>query len=359
MMRREIGGEFWTGCQPGGNGGRVLPDIDGLRLALSGRTAQDLVLTDILRTQRAGKAYLPSYCCHTMIEPFLARGFSVAFYEAYAGADGIEFDLPATADGDVVLLMEYFGFGSPALRAFAETLRNSGRTVIFDTTHSLLMPEFRAFSFPADYLCGSVRKWTDINLGFCLKTSGPMLLPPLEACPEYADLRNRAFDLKRAYIREESDDKQTFLRMFSDAEACLERHYRGKAADERSMERLSDLDADLLRGRRRENALCLTEEIDGLRSEQVKCLFPAVRDDDCPLFVPIVTTPELRDALHAHLVQRGFYFPRHWPRTSEHTFRGERTPLFDIEISAVCDQRYSPADMRRIAEEIGRFLDHV
>ena len=358
-MRREIGGEFWTGCQPDGNGRRILPDIDDLRLVLSGRTALDCVLADYLRSARAGKAYLPSYCCHTMIEPFRAHGFSVAFYEVCAGANGIEFDLPAAADGDVVLLMEYFGFGSPALRPFAETLRNSGKTVIFDATHSLLMPEYRAFSFPADYIFGSVRKLTDVNLGFCLKTSGPMACPPLLACPEYADLRNRAFDLKSAHIREESDDKQTFLRLFADAENYLEMHYRGKAADERSKAHLSGLDAGLLCSRRRENALCLTEAINDLRSEQVKCLYPVVWPDDCPLFVPLVTAPELRDALHAHLVQRGFYFPRHWPRTSEHTFSGERTPLFDTEISAVCDQRYTPEDMRRIAEEIGRFLDHV
>lgn len=359
MMRREIGGEFWTGCQPAGGGTRVLPDIDGLRLVLSGRTALDCVLSDLLRTQRAGKAYLPSYCCHTMIEPFLAHGFSVAFFEVYAGADGAAFDLPAAEDGDVVLLMEYFGYGSPMLRAYAETLRNSGKTVIFDATHSLLMPEYNAFSFPADYIFGSVRKWTDINLGFCMKTGSPMACPLLETCTDYTERRNRAFDLKSAYIREETDDKQTFLRMFADAEDYLERHYRGKAADERSLERLSDLDADLLRGRRRENALCLTEEIDALHTEQVKCLFPAVEAGDCPLFVPIVTAPELRDALHAHLVRHDFYFPRHWPRTSEHTFCGERTPLFDTEISAVCDQRYTPEDMRRIAAEIGRFLDHV
>ena len=358
-MRQEIGSEFWTGCQPNGGGRRILPDIDSLHLVLSGRTALDCVLSDLLRTQRAGRAYLPSYCCQTMIEPFLAHGFSVAFYEAYAGADGIEFDLSDAEDADVVLLMEYFGFGTPALRPFAETLRNSGKTVVFDATHSLLMPEYRAFSFPADYIFGSVRKWTDINLGFCLKTGGSMTCPPLTPCPEYTALRDRAFDLKSDYIRENSDDKHSFLQMFTDAEEYLAQNYHAKAADERSLSHLSDLDADLLRSRRRENALCLTEEINALHTERVRCLFPTVRPDDCPLFVPVVTAPELRDALHAHLVQCGFYFPRHWPRTSEHTFRGERTPLFDTEISAVCDQRYAPEDMRRTAAEIGRFLDHV
>ena len=359
MMRREIGSEFWTGCQPDGGGTRILPALDDLLRVMSGRTALDCVLSDLLRTRQAGKAYLPSYCCRTMIEPFLAHGFSVAFYEAYAGADGIEFDLPTAEEGSVVLLMEYFGFASPALRPFAETLRESGTTVVFDATHSLLMPEYSAFSFPADYIFGSVRKWTDINLGFCLKTSGSMVCPPLTACPDYTALRNRAFDLKRAYIRGESDDKQTFLRMFADAEDYLELHYRGKAADERSLAHLSGLDADLHRSGRRENALCLTDLINGLHSDGVKCLFPTVRPGDCPLFVPLVTEPELRDALHAHLVQRDIFFPRHWPRTSEHTFRGERTPLFDTEISAVCDQRYTPEDMRRIAAEIGRFLDYV
>ncbi|MBQ6431396.1 MAG: hypothetical protein IJJ99_05945 [Oscillospiraceae bacterium] len=358
-MRQEIGSEFWTGCQPGGSGRRILPELDGLHLVLSGRTALDCVLSDILRSERVKKALLPSYCCQTMIEPFFAHGISVEFFEVFADAGGIGVDLPAETDCSVVLLMEYFGFGSPALRSFAEKLRACGKTVIFDATHSLLMEEYRAFSFPADYICGSVRKWTDINLGFCLKTQGSMTVPPLEDCPGYTELRNRAFDLKRAYICEESDEKQTFLQMFSDAETYLERHYRGKAADARSIAQLSYLDADLLRCRRRENALLLTQSINDLGSEQVRCLYPIVQQDDCPLVVPLTTAPELRDALHCRLVQRGFYFPRHWPRTDDHTFRGSRTPLFDIEISAVCDQRYTPEDMRRIAAEIGRFLIHV
>lgn len=358
-MRREIGSEFWTDCQPTGNGARILPELDGVHLVLSGRTALDCVLLDILRIKPAGKALLPSYCCHTMIEPFLARGFTVAFFEVYAGADGIEFDLPAETDCDVVLLAEYFGFGSPALRSYAQKLQECGKTVVFDATHSLLQPAYRAFSFPADYICGSVRKWTDINMGFCLKTQGPMRCPPLEDCPDYTGLRNRAFDLKRAYMRGETVDKQTFLQMFSEAEACLEQNYRGKAADERSWKLLLVLDADLMRSRRRENALLLTQAVNDLRSERVRCLFPTVRTDDCPLFVPLVTSPELRDALHTHLVQQGLFFPRHWPRTDDHTFCGSRTPLFDTEISAVCDQRYIPGDMQRIAAEIGRFLLHV
>jgi len=358
-MRTEIGGEFWTDCQPSGSGRRILPDLDGLRLTLSGRTALDCVLSDYLRTKQAGKALLPSYCCHTMIEPFHAHGFSVDFYEVYAGADGIECELPAEADCDVVLLMEYFGFGSPAIRGIAEQLRKSGKTVVFDATHSLMTRAYRAFSFPADYIYGSVRKWADVNAGLCLKTEEPIICPPLEACSEYTELRSRAFDLKNAYIREKTDDKQMFLQMFSDAEAYLERHYREKAADERSIAQLARLDADLLRSRRRENALVLTRAINDLKSERVRCLFPTLQPDDCPLFVPLMVAPALRDALHAHLVQRGFYFPRHWPRTSEHTFRGSRTPLFDTEISAVCDQRYTPDDMRRIAAEIGRFLIHV
>lgn len=358
-MRSEIGSEFWTGCQPEGNGRRILPAVDGLCLVLSGRTALDCVLADYLRTGRAGKALLPSYCCRTMIEPFHAHGFSVEFYEVYAGADGVEFDLPAETDCGVVLLMEYFGYCAPALFDYAERLRRNGKTVIFDATHSLLTPEYRALSFPADYIFGSVRKWTDINLGFCRKTQGTMSLPAPEACPDYADLRNRAFDRKSAYIRGETEDKQTFLRMFSDAEDYLERHYRGKAADPRSMRQLAVLDADLLRERRRENARCLTQAIRALQTEKVRCLFPTVQPDDCPLFVPLLAAPELRDVLHAHLVRHGVYLPRHWPRTDDHTFRGSRVPLFDTEISAVCDQRYTPEDMQRIAAEIGRFLNHV
>lgn len=358
-MRHEIGGEFWTGCQPEGNGQTILPNIDGLHIVLSGRTALDCVIMDILRSKHAGKAYLPSYCCHTMIEPFLRHGFSVEFYETYSGVDGMKYDLQPETDCNVILLMEYFGFESPELYELAAKLRKSGKTVIYDATHSLLMPGYRAFSFPADYIYGSVRKWTDINMGFCMRMQEPMECPELENSTHYTELRNRAFDIKEAYICGATDDKQTFLQMFSEAESNLEQHYRNKAADQRSFELLAKLDAELLRQRRRENAICLTREINAMYSEKVKCLFPAVKSFDCPLFVPILVDPALRNALHEHLVTCGLYFPRHWPRTNVQTFHERHLSLYNAEISCICDQRYTPEDMQRIAEEIGRFLKNV
>ena len=45
---------------------------------ISGRTALDYIIRDILNKYDIKSALLPSYCCHTMIEPFLKTQIAIA-----------------------------------------------------------------------------------------------------------------------------------------------------------------------------------------------------------------------------------------------------------------------------------------
>ena len=44
-----------------------------------GRTALDYILRDINRTN--GIAYLPDYCCQSMIQPFIDNGYKIEYYK--------------------------------------------------------------------------------------------------------------------------------------------------------------------------------------------------------------------------------------------------------------------------------------
>ena len=59
----EIGSEFWKYNK------KYISENE--ELFLSGRTALDAIIKDILSEYRIESALLPSYCCHTMIEPFI------------------------------------------------------------------------------------------------------------------------------------------------------------------------------------------------------------------------------------------------------------------------------------------------
>ena len=62
-MINEIGSEFWKENK------KYLNENE--RLFLSGRTALDAIIKDSKKEHIIKSALLPSYCCHTMIEPFL------------------------------------------------------------------------------------------------------------------------------------------------------------------------------------------------------------------------------------------------------------------------------------------------
>ena len=73
--KREIGGEFWkhqlSAC----------PDhAYNIAYLLSGRTALKFIIDDICQEADFRKILLPSYCCESMIKPFLTSGIEVQFY---------------------------------------------------------------------------------------------------------------------------------------------------------------------------------------------------------------------------------------------------------------------------------------
>ena len=76
---KEIGSEFWT--VPGKYG-----DIAYL---LAGRTALEYIIREILARTNICSVLLPSYCCHTMIEPFVRHNIHVRFYDVFFDDDKV------------------------------------------------------------------------------------------------------------------------------------------------------------------------------------------------------------------------------------------------------------------------------
>ena len=76
----EIGSEFWLEREV-----QPMKERDGV-YTLSGRTAIDVILQDILLKRSVKNVYMPAYCCDSMIAPFAARGIEVELYDV--GFDG-------------------------------------------------------------------------------------------------------------------------------------------------------------------------------------------------------------------------------------------------------------------------------
>lgn len=323
-MRSEIGSEFWD--IPTGGQNRLFPD--NTQWFLSGRSA----LQTIIEKADTKTAALPSWCCGSMIKPFLDAGVKVSFYPVYMDG-GLAQDL-SCVDAEAILVMDYFGYtGEVDLTGFSGT-------VIRDVTHSLLSKTYN----DAHYYFGSLRKWAGFwtgGYGWGFECG----VPPVDDA--YVVMRKAAMETKAQYISGKITHKD-YLRVFGEAEEHLEQSHPTAAAA-RDMELASKLDVDLIKSRRRANAARLLEAFSDI------AVFPAMEAADCPLFVPILVPDGKRDALRRYLIEREIYCPAHWPVSAYHSLDGKTRQLYTDELSLVCDQRYTLEDMERMIEAIREF----
>ncbi len=360
-MNREIGSEFWTGCVPlesreysmrplniyGANSYRLIE-------TLSGRTALEYIV-EILLKKGLRSVCLPSYCCHTMIEPFLTHGMGVRFYDIRITRHGISRTIECE-DYDAILLMDYFGHTDNETIDLANKERLKGKTIIYDATHSM----YSDISVkPYDFVYGSYRKWVDINCGFLAwkEEMSAEAISQDEDNELYASIRQELFDKKALYMRGSSIDKDDFLPLIEQAEVILERQYHHKKPDGRSGEVLRTTSATYIKARRKENARLLTDAINKMNDVRVRCLTPVLNPSDVPLFVPVIVEPDSRAALRKYLIDRQIYCPIHWPVSDIHTIMPGAKQLYESELSLICDQRYDAEDMSRLSETISSYLN--
>ncbi len=362
---REIGSEFWTGCTPASKTMNYSMRPAGIYSThrfntvetLSGRTALEHIV-EILKGIGKKSACLPSYCCHTMIKPFVSHGIKVEFYDVVWTGTGLHREIDLDTSAEVILLLDYFGYTDSETLAIAMQAKAMGKVVVYDATHSMYS---RVNTSPYDFVYGSYRKWVDINCGFlCWKTSSEQEeITQNDNSGTYALMRKTLFDRKAAFVNHGSGAKDDFLPLVGEAEKVLERDYHHRLPDKRSMEVLKASDAEFIKKRRMGNARKLAEAVNDMGDDRVRCVNPLLNAYDTPLFVPVMVKPPLRDDLRKFLVSQDIYCPVHWPLSDLHEPMKGASRLFESELSLVCDQRYDESDMDRIAEAIANYLKRI
>lgn len=342
----EIGSEFWKNKKQYFN--------DNVSFCLSGRTALDAIVKDATKTFDIKSALLPSYCCHTMIEPFVKNGIAVRFYDVYVNEyDVLTADIPAPYKNEIFYIMKYFG--DTDISYTGDGKDSSGWTVtVEDLTHSCFCTGYES---KADYCFASYRKWFAVD-GIAAVWSKHSRLANMfnREFEEYCSIRNDAFEQKTRYMAGEPIAKETYLDTFAKAEDLLSEHYEGCIARPDSIGNLYsfiDTIKDVAQTRR-SNAYTLQQglsDIDG-----IKCFVNFNNEAKCPLFVPILVEPALRDKLRSYLIQHEIYCPVHWPLSQYHSVISSRAKeVYDSELSLVCDQRYTKTDMALVIETITLF----
>lgn len=344
----EIGSEFWDIDQKRNTNGK---SYENVRFLLSGRTAIDYIIKDIVSSRRFNSILLPSYCCHTMIEPFLSNGIHVEFFDVSFKNGSFHFDNLESDDFDAVMIMQYFGFSDNKVPNLIKQYKSKGKIVIEDATHSWFSKN--PYSTISDYVFVSFRKWTGISAGSLLiKQVGDFNIDPLsETNEDYIRLREKAFRLKRAYKEHQMNKKSEFLSLFSQAEELLADDYSLYGVPYALQEKFLNLDVVKISITRRRNADALIKAL----IKQQNISVPELKKGDVPLFVPAFVDTRIRDKLHKYLMSKKIFTPKHWPLSHEHI--GFESDIYHSEISLVCDQRYGIEQMNYITDSIIEYLE--
>lgn len=319
-----------------------------IRTYLSGRTALSAILDDICLSstpKQTTTAYLPSYCCHTMIEPFVRHGMKLEFYSVNFKNGEFKQVVDCSNECDVILVLDYFGYCRER-----QTLPNNA-TVIRDMTHAAFSTG--EFFNDADYTFASFRKWGAIaGAAVALKRNGSWLTKEaVRQNTAFLSMRNTGYRDKAKYIAGETATGKGYLRTFQQAESLLVSDYENYSADVESLRSAECLGSFVTQ--RRKNARVL---LTGLRtSSTVEPLFSTLCEADAPLFVPVVVKGKKRDMLRRYLIKKSIFCPIHWPLSDLHRIASDEQELYDTELSLVCDQRYSETDMDRQLSEIRKF----
>lgn len=354
-MKKEIGSEFWTVEQTAEKQHLFNAFKRNQRFFLSGRTALDFLIKNIKAKKPIRKAYLPSYCCHSMIQPFLDNDIEVIFYEVLIKENKLMIKVDPNVECDLFYTIQYFGFVDEQLDDFIRKIKQQGKLIVEDATHSLFTA--KAFHTEADYVFASLRKWTGLPGGALVWSNETLYAPAskTDSNKAYIEKREAAYRLKRRYIEGEPIEKKAFLTLFDEAEQMLDKDYRGYGCGQEIQEQIEHLDIAKIKKNRQENAAFLCEKLRFCKD--IELLYKAVKQDTCPVFVPIIVKKHQRDPLRAFLIQQNIYCPIHWTISPMHKLNVGTEALYKNTLSLVCDQRYEIEDMTSIVNAIIQFFE--
>lgn len=354
MQQKEIGSHFHMGTDivpEGMNPDKLdlqwLPKGDDYCLTLSGRAAIGIALRNIKAKKEVKTAYLPSYCCLSMIQPFYDAGFRVEFYDVKNENGNVAYEIDTNKNCDVFLAMSYFGLSATVSDDILASFRKKGIIIIEDVTHRIMSAQ--PVSSEADYAVMSLRKWFAVPAGGCLISfCGKLSSEVTEDSAGAMDKKIAAMCEKRDYLNGKEVSKEDFLNNFYAGDRVLQKAKYELKLDTVSAAILDNTDVEAVRNRRIDNAKIIYKRLQEL---PVKALVEAPDwEKCCPLFVPVLIPAEERDALRKYLIDNGIYCPVHWPEVM-----GTTVGLRANEMSLICDQRYTAENMEYMMDCISKF----
>jgi len=316
----------------------IPPFLEGQTILLVNARSGIFLLIELLSPSHV---WLPSYLCGVMLETVNKSSANVRFYEVNydLAVPSLEW-LSDVQQGDLVILMDYFGF--PCDSSCAAQAKERGAWVLEDACQALLSGEVGRFS---DFVLFSPRKFLGVPDGGILTCRRKIDLNGIDLRNPPAEWWLKAFF--STVLRREFDihgGNRRWFELFRQVDI-------GGPIGHYAMSEISNMllrrgfDYSGIAQRRIDNYAMLNDELHDI------AVFPSLSSNTVPLGFPIRL--ENRDRLRQVLFDHEIYPPVHWPIQDvvPQEFRDSHRLAKDI-MTLPCDQRYDTHDMKRMAKVV-------
>lgn len=296
---------------------------------------------------RNGTSIVPTFTCHSVVQPFTKRGFDVIGYPVTPNLS-IDWEsiikLAKEYNPNVILIHGYFGFEySTNSAACIHELREKGCIIIDDFTQNMFSDIERV---PSDYIVGSIRKWLPIPDGAFVSR---LIFDKLAEDKELTEAKVSAMSAKHQYIFEGLGNKADFMSLYKTAENLLDSRKDIFAMSSYSHSVIAALDKLRFCKTRRENYSYLACRL--ARHHEIDVIHPNLSSTETPFMLPVMVRRKRGD-LQKYLAQRGVYPTIIWkcPNELEENISPLSKSIYDNILCFHIDQRYDLNDMKRVAD---------
>lgn len=320
------------------------PFMDELSLLLYNARCGIRVLIDHLRPR---KTWMPSYLCPDMLRAVDTSQTALRYYEidhalCLAGDEWIRDVEP----GDLVLYIDYFGFPFNTGYGAMGECRRKGAIILRDAAQALLSHSDDV----ADFTLYSPRKYVGVPDGGVLTAFG-RALPDVALSPPPPEWVMKT--MEAAILRREFDRQGGARRWF----AMFQQHEPAYPIGPYAMSEMArtllvgGIDYAMIARRRRENYAALAETLEEW------AVYPALPPGVVPMGFPVRIAE--RDRVRRALFAQEIYPPVHWGIDGSVPVEFEESHRLSREVMTLpCDQRYGPADLKRLAGSFRDTLGH-
>lgn len=318
---------------------------DEFSLFFSGRAALYHIISEGINSNNWKKIFLPSFYCHEVTHFLKALPIEIIYYEFNPFLDSESKALSIEdLETNVIVNVDFFGLKKADCSVFKAAV------ILEDITHNILGYQ----KSQAHYCFGSLRKELPVPAGgFCFspkKLALPKAISSLKS-EKVALKKLSAMFLKEKYLNGEWAEKESFRKLFLDAENDFEEDFTNASMPECAKAILFQIDVEKIILNKYANlktALLELKDINNLRIN-----FESDKKEAFGLSLEC-KTPSQRDKLKMHLILNKIFPAVLWPnQLNERDREIENSTLF-IHM----DYRYDSKDIKVITNTIKDFLNH-